>query len=333
MQHQRDLVDVARIGGVDHGIDRHVAQIGDLALEAVGQRTVAAAHDGVGLDASSAQLGDRVLRGLGLLLAGRADERHERDVEVADVLAADVEAELTDGLEERQDLDVADGATDLGDHDVDLVRCQSVDAPLDLVGDVRDHLHGLAEVVAASFGREYGRVDGAGGGVGVARQTLVDKSLVVAEVEVGLTAVVGDEHLAVLEWVHRARIDVDVRVELLHRDPKPTRLEETTERGSGEALAERGGHSSRYEDVFRHGRPPYRETLTLPVDGAEPSRAARPHAHGRCRCRASPRASGRSRSPGCRPAARARSPWWSCRRRAWSRRSACRRTRPLAEGG
>jgi hypothetical protein len=29
--------------------------------------------------------------------------------------------------------------------------------------------------------------------------------------------VVGDEHLAVLEGIHRARIDVDVRVELLHR--------------------------------------------------------------------------------------------------------------------
>jgi hypothetical protein len=42
----------------------------------------------------------------------------------------------------------------------------------------------------------------------------------VAEVEVGLAAVVGDEDLAVLERVHRARVDVDVRVELLHRDPE-----------------------------------------------------------------------------------------------------------------
>ena len=63
----------------------------------------------------------RVLGGLGLLLARRADERHQRDVDVADVLAADVEAELPDGLEEREDLDVADGAADLGDHDVDVV--------------------------------------------------------------------------------------------------------------------------------------------------------------------------------------------------------------------
>ncbi len=48
----------------------------------------------------------------------------------------------------------------------------------------------------------------------------VDEALVVAEVEVGLALVVGDEHLAVLEGVHRAGVDVDVRVELLHRDPQ-----------------------------------------------------------------------------------------------------------------
>ena len=97
---------------------------------------------------------------------------------------------------------------------------EPVDAPLDLVGDVRDHLHGLAEVVAAALGGEHRGVDRAGGGVRVAGEVLVDEPLVVPEVEVGLAAVVGDEHLAVLERVHRAGVDVDVRVELLHRDPQ-----------------------------------------------------------------------------------------------------------------
>ena len=36
------------------------------------------------------------------------------------VLAADVLAELADGLEERQALDVADRAADLDEHDVDV---------------------------------------------------------------------------------------------------------------------------------------------------------------------------------------------------------------------
>jgi hypothetical protein len=50
-----------------------------------------------------------------------------------------------------------------------------------------------------------------------------DEALVVPEVEVGLGAVVGDEHLAVLERAHRARVDVDVRVELDERDPEAAR--------------------------------------------------------------------------------------------------------------
>ena len=119
VEHERDLVEHV---GVDRGDDAglgHVAQRRDLFLQALRDRTVAPAHDGVGLDAPAAQLGDRVLRGLGLLLARRPDERHQRDVHVEHVVAADVLAELPDRLEERKDLDVADGAADFGDHDVD----------------------------------------------------------------------------------------------------------------------------------------------------------------------------------------------------------------------
>jgi hypothetical protein len=75
----------------------------------------------------------------------------------------------------------------------------------------------------------------------------------VPEVEVGLAAVVGDEDLAVLERVHRAGIDVDVRVELLHRDPQAPGLEQSTEGRGGDALAEGAGHPTRDEDVFCHG--------------------------------------------------------------------------------
>ena len=58
---------------------------------------------------------------LGLELGGRLEVGDERQVDVEAVLAADVEGELADRLEERQALDVADGAADLGDHDVHVV--------------------------------------------------------------------------------------------------------------------------------------------------------------------------------------------------------------------
>ena len=118
-----------------------------------------------------------------------------------------------------QALDVAHRAADLGDEHVDLGELgQAVHAALDLVGDVRDDLHGAAEVVAAALLGDDAVVDAAGGDVGVALDELVDEALVVAQVEVGLGAVLGDEDLAVLERAHGAGVDVEVGVELLDRD-------------------------------------------------------------------------------------------------------------------
>jgi hypothetical protein len=112
--------------------------------------------------------------------------------------------ELADRLEERQPLDVADRAADLAEHEVDLVLADA-DEVLDLVGDVRDHLDRLAEVVAAALLLEHVRIDAAGGdGIGLARGD-AGEALVMAEVEVGLGPVVGHEDLAMLEGRHRAR--------------------------------------------------------------------------------------------------------------------------------
>ena len=171
------------------------------------------------MDTDPAKLVHRVLRRLRLQLAGSLDERDERDVQVEDVLRPDLAAELPDRLEERQRLDVADGAADLGDDDVrgrDLLRAP--DPRLDLVRDVRDDLNGRAEKLALALLAQDGVPDRAGGMARVAREVLVDEALVVADVEVGLGTVLGHEHLAVLERAHRARVDVQVRVELLRRD-------------------------------------------------------------------------------------------------------------------
>jgi GTP cyclohydrolase II len=65
----------------------------------------------------------------------------------------------------------------------------------------------------------------------------VGEALVVTEVEVGLGAVVGHEHLAVLERRHRAGIDVDVRVELEIGDADAAGSEDCGEGGGGDALS------------------------------------------------------------------------------------------------
>ena len=181
-----------------------------------------------------------------------AEVRHQRDVQEEAVVPADVVPHLAGRLQERQRLDVADGAADLGDHHVRRSADSAVGLHplLDLVGDVRDDLHGVAEVLTAPLLGDHRRVDLAGRDVREPAQVGVEEALVVPDVEVGLGAVVGDEDLAVLERVHRARVDVEVRVELLHRDPQAAGLEQAAEARGRQALAERGGDAPGDEEVL-----------------------------------------------------------------------------------
>ena len=133
-------------------------------------------------------------------------------------------------------------------------RADALDPLLDLVGDVGDDLDRAAQVVAAALLGDDGLVDAAGRDVGELGQVLVDEPLVVAQVEVRLGAVVGDEDLAVLVGRHRPRVDVDVRVELEDGDGEAAGLEEPADAGGGDALAEGGGDASGHKDILRHGR-------------------------------------------------------------------------------
>ena len=45
-----------------------------------------------------------------------------------------------------------------------------------------------------------------------------NKTLVMAEIQIGFGPVMRDEHFAVLKRAHGARVDIDVRIELDHRD-------------------------------------------------------------------------------------------------------------------
>jgi hypothetical protein len=155
---------------------------------------------------------------VGLVLSSPADgnERQQRQVDIEARAPAEVLPELPDGLEERQRLDVAHRAADLGQHEIDVVGAGG-DELLDGVGDVRDDLHGGAEIVAAALPVDDVLVDAARGDVVEPARGDPGEALVVPEVEIGLRPVVGDEDLAVLIRAHGPRIDVQVGSSLRSR--------------------------------------------------------------------------------------------------------------------
>ena len=236
-EHQRHFVDGSDVLGGNDGFVLHVAEEGDFALELFRQEAVGAAEQNVGLNADAQQFFDRVLRGLGLQLAGGGDVGHQGDVDEERVLAAQFLAHLADGFDKGQRLDIADGAADFDDGKIDVLR-DLLHRRLDLVGDVRNDLHRLAEIVAATLLGDDGFVDAAGGPVVLATQLGMGESLVVAEVEIGLGAVVGDEDLAVLERRHGSGIDVQIGIELLQRDLQPAAFHEAADGGRRQSLAQ-----------------------------------------------------------------------------------------------
>jgi len=262
VQHLGDVVDRRRVGAGDDGFLIHVAHQRDLALDSVGDVHAGPADDRVRLDAHLTQRRHRVLRRLGLQLSRGSDVGHQRHVQEEHVLPAHIAADLAGGLEEGQRFDIADGATDLVDHHVHLTGGHREHLVLDLVGDVRDHLHGVTEKVAAALLGDHRGVHLARGHIGIGVEVDVEEALVVADVEVGLGAVLGDEDLTVLERVHRARIDVQVRIQLLHRDPQPACHQQAPQAGGGQPFAQRGDDPSGDEYVFGlrrvpHGVPAY----------------------------------------------------------------------------
>jgi len=77
---------------------------------------------------------------------------------------AGFQRELADGLQKWQALDIARRTADFRDDDVRLGGFgQRVNAVFDFVGDVRDDLHGLAEVFALALIVEHGLIDLAAG--------------------------------------------------------------------------------------------------------------------------------------------------------------------------
>ena len=115
---------------------------------------------------------------------------------------------------------------------------------------MRDDLHGAAEISALALTAQDAPVDLARRHGAARGQALVREALIVAEVKVGLRAVIGDEDLAVLIRAHGTGVDVQVRVEFLVLHAQPALLEESSERCGADALAKARDNAAGNEDIF-----------------------------------------------------------------------------------
>ena len=161
MEDKRHLIGCPHVFCRDDFILLHVTEQGNLLFQFRRQIAIRPAQQDVGLDTDLPQLIDAMLCRLGLELAGCAQVGNESHVDVEDILAAHIVGNLADGFEERQALDVTDGAADFTNDHV-LVAGHRPDVRFDLIRDVRDDLNGAAQIVSPTLFREDVIIDPAG---------------------------------------------------------------------------------------------------------------------------------------------------------------------------
>ena len=253
MQRCGYFVDRVGVQRGDHRFRGNVGEKCDLAPVAVCQWTVGTTEHDVRLNTDLPQFLDGMLRRLGLHFAGCRNIRDQGQVDITDVVAAEINAELTNRFQKRQRLDVADRAADLDHGDFRLTRAGG-DPTLDFVGDVRNDLDRATEIVAATFLADDTFVDLPCREIVALGHLHIGEAFVVAEIEIRFCPVFGDENFTVLKRAHRARVNVDVGVELEIGDTDAAGGEDRGQRRGGDALPERGNDAASHENELGHKR-------------------------------------------------------------------------------
>ena len=127
---------------------------------------------------------------------------------------------LADRLEKRLALDIAHSSPYLDNRNSFFLRVAGTIKPaLNLICNMRNHLHSPAAEVTAALLLEYGPVDLSCGHITVAVQALIYKPFIMPQIEIRLRSVVRDEDFAVLNRIHGSGIYINIGIKLLHRHP------------------------------------------------------------------------------------------------------------------
>ena len=229
MEHQRHFINCRSVSNTNHAVHGDIREERNLGAFAFRNHVLGAAEQHVRIDTFFAQLLHGMLRWLRLQFTSGRNPRAKRQMDKAGVVTTHAEGHLTNGFNERQGFNVAHRTTDFNHSNVGLTvkgrSSAALDEFLNFVRDVRNHLNGLTEVFATTFLTEHAFVD-------LTRREVVglmhlrgDETFVVTEVEVGFRPVFRHKNFTVLERRHRARIDVDIRIELDHGHLQTTRFQ------------------------------------------------------------------------------------------------------------
>src|SRR5690606_905314 len=122
--------------------------------------------------------------------------------------------------------------------------------PLDLVGDVGDYLNCAAQKIAPALLIDDPAVNLPGSHIRDSAQVLIDKAFIMPQIEVRFRPIGGNKHLTMLIGTHRPRIDIQIRVQLLHCNFQTTCLQDAPNRSRRNALPHRTDDTACAENIL-----------------------------------------------------------------------------------
>ena len=167
------------------------------------------------------------------------------------ILMSDIQLELTDGFHVRLTFDIADSAANFDDRNL-IVFCIwiAIETVFDFVCNMRDDLNGMTAKVTTALLVQNAPVNLSGCHVGPLVQTLVDKTLVVSKIQIGLCTVICYKYFTMLNRVHSSRIHVDIWIKFLADHLVAACLQQTTKRCCGNTLTKTGYNAAGDKNVL-----------------------------------------------------------------------------------
>ena len=210
-----------------------------------------AADQHIWLNTDGAQFFYRVLGWLGFQLASSLDPRHQSQMHQLSAAGTQFHFQLTNSFQERLGFDITNGTTDFNQCYV-CIASTGNNAGFDFISNVGDNLNGSTQIITTALFAQHVFIHTARGEVIPLTHGCADETLVVAEIQIGLSPIFCNKNFTMLEWAHSARIHVDVRVQLEHGNLQAACLKNGSKRSGRNAFSKRGNNTARDEYIARH---------------------------------------------------------------------------------
>ena len=109
---------------------------------------------------------------------------------------------------------------------------------------MRNYLYGSSAEISVTFFLKNGPVNFTGRHVGIFVEALINKSLVMSQIQVCLCTVICYKNFSMLNRVHGSRVNVDIWIKLLHGYLVSSRLEKTSQGCSCDSFSKTGNNAS-----------------------------------------------------------------------------------------